>query len=72
MIAQNPETDAHGQSVPGVDAAPRDAAAEAAFDVVLDHLMSHVPQAPASTSGTTWIVRRVRNFDLRSAYGGDA
>lgn len=72
MIAQNPETDAHGQSAPGVEAASRDTAADPAFDAVLEHLMSQVPQAAVSTSGTTWIERPVRNFDLRSAYGGDA
>lgn len=51
--------------------APPEATADPGFDTLVERVMALVPPAPAPGTGTTWIERRVRTFDLRSTFGND-
>lgn len=42
---------------------------ELGFDALVERLMSVVPDASPAATGSTWIERRVRKFNLRSAFG---
>lgn len=51
------------------EVAPPSSTVAADFDALLERLMALVPPPPSPSAGTTWIERRVRRFDLRSALG---
>lgn len=43
----------------------------AAFDTLVERVMSLVPPATQSNTGSTWVERRIREFDMKSAFGND-
>lgn len=53
------------------EAAPQGSVAESGIEVLVERLMALVPPAASPGMGTTWIERRVRKFDLRSAFGDE-
>jgi hypothetical protein len=59
------DKDVHGEVVQPSSTVAAD------FDTLLERLMALVPPAPSPSAGTTWIERRVRRFDLRSALGDE-
>src|SRR5262249_54567652 len=46
-----------------------DAASDAGFEALLTAAMALVPAAARHRAATTWIERRIRVFDMKSAYG---
>ncbi|MDP1965606.1 MAG: hypothetical protein Q8K93_25785 [Reyranella sp.] len=65
------EQTSKGLSTISAEPAPQGAAGGTEFDALVKRLMALVPPAPSPGTGTTWIERRVRKFDLRSAFGDD-
>jgi len=54
-----------------VDATSQGSTMDSEFDAMVERVMALVPPAPSPGTGTTWIERRVRKFDLRSTFGND-
>ena len=50
---------------------PVSSAMQSAFDSLVERVISLVPPAPPASAGSTWVDRRVRQFDMKSAFGTD-
>lgn len=62
---------AQDHAADAVDVMPHVSVAGPGFDALVQRLLAAVPEVTVPNTGTTWVERRIRKFDLKSTFGND-